>query len=154
MQIQIDSREKAKAITKILAEFERRNIQSFVSKLYVGDYMSLDNPRLVVDRKQNLSEVYANLCHDKKRFAAEAERASAAGIRLIILCEHGGKIKTLDDVAQWQNPQLKKNPYAWDGKCLRHNMRIFEKRYGIRFTFCDKNSTGRRIIELLNGDYR
>ena len=57
MQIQIDSREKARAIKKIVDEFDKQGIQHFISKLYVGDYMSYDNPRLVVDRKQCLSEV-------------------------------------------------------------------------------------------------
>ena len=56
MQIQIDTREKARAITKILAEFERQGVRHYSSKLYVGDYMSLDNPRLIIDRKQNLQE--------------------------------------------------------------------------------------------------
>ena len=60
MQIQIDSREKARAIKKIVDEFDKQGIQHFISKLYVGDYMSYDNPRLVVDRKQGLSEVCSN----------------------------------------------------------------------------------------------
>ena len=55
MQIQIDTREKAKAIQKILQEFDKQGITQISSKLYVGDYMNYDNPRLVVDRKQNLS---------------------------------------------------------------------------------------------------
>ena len=55
MIIQIDSREKARAITKIVAEFDRQNITHPVSKLMVGDYMNYDNPRLIIDRKQNLS---------------------------------------------------------------------------------------------------
>ena len=46
MIIQIDSREKARAITKIVAEFDRQNITHPVSKLMVGDYMNYDNPRL------------------------------------------------------------------------------------------------------------
>lgn len=68
MQIQIDSREKARAIKKIINEFDKQGVQRFISKLYVGDYMSYDNPRLVVDRKQGLSEVcnnfYANNTKD------------------------------------------------------------------------------------------
>ena len=42
MIIQIDSREKARAIRKIVAEFERQGIRHPVSKLMVGDYMSYD----------------------------------------------------------------------------------------------------------------
>ena len=49
MDIQIDSREKSKAIQKILRTFDRRGINYFVSKLPVGDYISLDNARLSVD---------------------------------------------------------------------------------------------------------
>lgn len=67
MIIQIDSREKAKAITKILEEFKKQEVQCFVSKLFVGDYVSLDNSRLVVDRKQNLAELYIN----QKRMLSE-----------------------------------------------------------------------------------
>lgn len=51
MQIMIDTREKQHAIKRILSEFEKHGIQSISSKLYVGDYMSLDNPRLIIDRK-------------------------------------------------------------------------------------------------------
>lgn len=54
MVIQIDSREKPRAIGKILDEFDRQGVRHFVSKLYVGDYQRLDNSLLVVDRKQNL----------------------------------------------------------------------------------------------------
>ena len=52
MNIQIDSREKARAIRKIVAEFDRQGVDHFVSKLYVGDYMNYDNPRLIIDRKR------------------------------------------------------------------------------------------------------
>ena len=55
MVIQIDSREKARAIKKIVEEFDRKGIKHPVSKLMVGDYMNYDNPRLIIDRKQNLS---------------------------------------------------------------------------------------------------
>ena len=46
--IQIDSREKARAIKKIVDEFERQGIRHPVSKLMVGDYMNYDNPRLIM----------------------------------------------------------------------------------------------------------
>lgn len=149
MQIFIDSREKAHAITKILAEFERQGVKYFSTKVFVGDYMSLDNPRLSVDRKQNLSELYCNLCQDHKRFVAELSRAQAAGIELIILVEHGGKIKTIEDVKNWNNPRLKVSPYAWDGLRMYKTMLTVQSKYGVRFEFCDKRQTGARIIELL-----
>ena len=54
--IQIDSREHQKVIDGIKKAFDEAGEKWFVSKLYVGDYMNYDNPRLVVDRKQNLAE--------------------------------------------------------------------------------------------------
>lgn len=152
MHVQIDSREHAHAIKKILAEFERRDVEHFVSKLYVGDYASLDNPRRVIDRKQSLSELYGNLCQEHKRFAAELLRAQAAGIELIILVEHGGKIKSMEDVKDWNNPRLKVSPYAWDGLRMYKTMLTVQSKYGVRFEFCTKAQTGARIIEILRGD--
>lgn len=151
MTIWVDSREKAHAITKILAEFDRQGVDHFPSGLYVGDYMSLDNARRVIDRKQSLSEMYNNLCHDHARLAAEMTRAQDAGIELIFLIEHGGSIKTLDDVKNWNNPRLKVSPYAWDGARMHKTMLTVQNKYGVRFEFCSKAQTGARIIEILGG---
>ena len=108
MTIQVDSREKARAITKILAEFERQQVKHYISKLYIGDYMSLDNPRVIVDRKQNLSELCGNVCQQHERFRNELIRAQENGIKLIILCENGKGIETLNDLVFWENPRSKK----------------------------------------------
>lgn len=151
MQIQIDSREKQRAIRKIVADFDKMGVQHFTNKLYVGDYQNLDNPRIIVDRKQNLSEVYTNVCQGHKRFIAELLRAKEAGIRLVILCEHGGKIKTLDDVKSWENPQLRKSPYAWDGCRLHKTLCTISRKYDTDFLFCDKRETAKKIVKLLGG---
>lgn len=45
MDIQIDTREKQRAIRKIIKTFDDNDVKHFSSKLLVGDYMSLDNPR-------------------------------------------------------------------------------------------------------------
>ena len=108
--VQIDTREKDHAIRHILAEFEKQGVRHFRSKLYVGDYQRLDSGLLVVDRKQNLTEIASNLTQQHQRFRAELERARAAHIRVVILCEHGGQIRSIEDVAAWKNPRLKKIP--------------------------------------------
>lgn len=149
MQIQIDSREKAKAIKKIIAEFERQDIMYYTSKLYVGDYMNLDNPRLVVDRKQNLTEVCSNVCQDHERFRAELIRAQEAGIQVVILVEHGSPVDKLEDVIWWNNPRLKKSPKAITGERLYKILLTLERKYGCQFLFCKKEDTGKKIIELL-----
>lgn len=149
MQIQIDSREKAKAIKKIITEFDYQGIMHYTSKLYVGDYMNLDNPRLVVDRKQNLTEVCSNVCQDHERFRTELIRAQEAGIQVVILVEHGGAIEKLEDVIWWNNPRLKKSPKAITGERLYKILLTLERKYGCRFLFCKKEDTGKKIIELL-----
>ena len=150
MNIQIDTREKARAIKKITAYFDKNDVRYYSSKLYVGDYMNMDNPHLIVDRKQDLREIYSNLCHQHKRFTDELKRAREVGIKLIILCEHGRDMNVLADVQSWHNPQLDKTPYAWDGERLFKVMKTVALKYGIEWRFCDKGSTGAEIVRLLS----
>lgn len=152
MTIQIDTREKARAITKIIAELDKQNIQHFSSKLFVGDYMNPDNPRLIIDRKQNLQELCGNVCQQHKRFTGELKRAQEYGFKLIILCEHGGNIKRLEDVDKWYNPRLKESPLAVSGQRLFKILSTMSKTYNVDFLFCNKSETGKRIIELLGGE--
>lgn len=149
LTIQVDSREKAKAIKKILATFDESNVQYFVSKLPVGDYMSLDNARLSVDRKQNLSELCNNVCQGHKRFHDELARAQKYGIKLVILCEHGGQIKSMQDVLNWKNPRLKKSPLAVSGERLYRILSTMSKKYDADILFCEKKDTGKEIIRIL-----
>lgn len=163
MTIQIDSREKAKAIKKILAAFDEAGVDYFVSKLYVGDYQSYDNPYLIVDRKQNLTELCSNVTQGHDRFRRELVRAQEHGIELVILCEHGDGIEALEDVIFWDNPRGKKRQKvagkwqtvetkATTGETLYRILQTLTKKYGVRFEFCDKDETGRRIMEILTDD--
>lgn len=162
MIIQIDSREKAKAIQKIIEEFDRQGIKHPVSKLMVGDYMNYDNPRVIVDRKQNLTEVCSNVCQDHDRFRRELLLAKENGIQLIILCEHGKDINSLEDVIFWKNPRSEKrkkingkwqtvNTNAMKGDVLYKILTTLEEKYGVRFEFCEKEETGKKIVEILGG---
>ena len=81
MVIQIDSREKKIHRDRITAGFDFLRIKWFVSKLPFGDYMSLDNPKLVVDRKHDLAEVAVNFTQE--RFLNEMKGAQLYGIKLI-----------------------------------------------------------------------
>lgn len=164
MDIQIDSREKARAIKKIVHTFEKEGVNYFTSKLLVGDYMNLDNPRLIIDRKQNLHELCGNVSQQHERFKKELVKAMQANIQLIILVEHGPDINTLEDVYFWQNPR--KHEIRWrivngrrekyvvsakavDGNQLYKSLCTIRDRYNVRFEFCEKKDTGKRIIELL-----
>lgn len=111
MDIQIDTREKQRAIRKIIKTFDDNGVKHFSSKLLVGDYMSLDNPRLIIDRKQNLQELCGNVCQQHERFKRELLKAIDAGIQLVILVEHGSDIQSLEDVWFWENPR--KHEVRW-----------------------------------------
>lgn len=149
MTIQIDSREKARAIKKIVAEFDKRGITYFVSKLPCGDYCDLDNARFCIDRKQNLLEVCSNVCQQHKRFTEELKRANKLGIRLVFLVEHSPNIRSLEDVKSWVNPRLKESPLAVSGERLYKVLSTMEKTYNTKFYFCSKAETGQKIIEIL-----
>ena len=93
----------------------------------------------------------------------------------MILCEHGAGITDLVDVMWWENPRRKRfKKYTengiekWyrldgknrvpvkrpplDGKELYDRLITMKRRYHIRFEFCEKSKTGKRIVALLGGD--
>ena len=155
MIIQIDTREKPKAIQRILKDFKEHDVKFFSSKLYVGDYMNPKKPDVVVDRKQNLSEICANVgsnAAEHERFRAEIQRANEIGIKVIVLIEHGRGYTSLNDVKFWQNPRLKESPKATSGDKLYKILRTMCDKYDMEVTFCEKDETGRRIRELLSDD--
>lgn len=169
MDIQIDSREKAKAIQKILKTFDQNGVNYFSSKLMVGDYMNLDNPRLIIDRKQNLQELCGNVCQQHERFKKELIKAMQAHIQLVILVEHGTDIKCLEDVFFWKNPRKHEIRWKWengkktkyivsekavDGDQLYKSLCTIKNRYNVQFEFCDKRNTGKRIMEILSDGQR
>ncbi len=167
MVIQIDSREHKWEMARVQRQLESLGVKTIVSKLYVGDYQSLDNGRLVIDRKKDLQELCGNVCQQHERFRAELLRAQEAGIQIIILCEHGSDITSLQDVYFWQNPR--KHEVKWktvngrkiktvesskavDGEQLYKSLITMRDKYGVRFEFCTKDITGQRIKELLDGE--
>jgi ERCC4-type nuclease len=168
MQIQVDTREHNKEWERIKGQFDALGVQYFRSKMYVGDYQSLDNPRLVIDRKKDLQEICGNVCQQHERFKAELLRAKEQGIKLVILCEHGADVKSLEDVYFWQNPR--KYQIRWktvngkrvkdiisakavDGNQRYKSLCTIRDRYGVSFIFCTKEETGQKIIEILGGSY-
>lgn len=147
--ILVDSREHQHAIKRILETFDQSGIRHASTKLYVGDYQEVGNGLLVVDRKQNLQELASNVCQQHERFRAELVRAQEAGIKIVILCEHGGQIRDLEEVRFWKNPRLKESPQAITGERLHKVLATLREKYGVDFLFCDKRQTGKKIMEIL-----
>lgn len=166
MTIQIDTREHKHEVERIERQFDAIGVNHFRSKLYCGDYQSLDNGRLVIDRKLDLLELCGNVTQQHERFRRELIRAQEAGIKVIVLCEHGRGIERLSDVHFWENPRLSKRkwivengkpkqipafPKATDGPRLFQILQTISQKYGVEFRFCNPETTGETIVKLLGG---
>lgn len=149
LTVMMDTREKPQAVQTIMKQFEAAGVRVIRTKLWVADYQLLDNPYRVVDRKANLQELVGNVCQQHKRFATELARAQEVGISVVVLVEHGGGIKSLEDVPNWVNPRLKVSPLAVSGERLYKILKAMEYTYKARFEFCDKRQTGKRILQIL-----
>ena len=166
MQIQVDTREHKEEWERISKQFDELGVKYFRSKLYCGDYQSMDNTRLVIDRKKDLQEICGNICQQHERFKDELIRAMEQGIKIIVLCEHGPDITCIEDVMFWDNPRRKimawktlpngkktrvqKYPRAVNGDALYKSLCTIRDRYNVQFEFCTKEQTGKRIVELLS----
>ena len=138
-------------------------------KLNTGDYILA--PRIAVDTKQGMGEVYSNLVQDHDRFRNECIRAQQDGTVLVILIENNEGLRCLDDVERWDNPRVydyyHKYAYALaankQGKNLKvpappiSNKRIVKmmetmtERYGVQWQFCSYEETGAKVVEILSG---
>ena len=144
--IQVDSREqKYDHVTKY---FDTQGIKWIRSKCVVGDYINLEKPMVVIDRKQSLQEVSGNVCQQHDRFVRELELANELGYRLIILVEEP-HISSLKEVPMWNNWRRKNNPRAITGKQLYKIMSTIADKYKITWAFTTKAKCGEKIVEIL-----
>ena len=125
-----------------------------------ADYMVEGQPNIVVDRKQNLDEICANLTYKGKkanenggkgipsnvaRFRREVRRAYEDKIKLVVLIEHGKNIKSLADVAAWSGSRS-----GISGRKLVDEMDRLSAAYGVEWQFCGKSETAEKILKILN----
>ena len=156
--IQIDTREKQRAIQNILKTFDNAGIRHISSKMYVGDYTLLENPLVIIDRKQGLGEIAANATREHGRLNRELKRLDEMGARMVFLIEQvhyvdpSGKhhtINSLEDIMFWENPHG-----CVDGIQVYKILDAWQHKHNVSFQFCDKRSTGKRILEILNDGMR
>lgn len=131
-----------------MAEFDRQDIKWVKSKCIVGDYVNLEKPLLVIDRKKDLQEVAGNVCQEHERFTNELKLAQELGIKLIVLIEEP-KIRTVDEVNSWYNWRRKTNKRAITGKTLCKIMNTLSSKYGVEWRFTSKSNCGKEIIKIL-----
>lgn len=153
--IEIDSREKPKAIENIIAYFEHHGINYVTNKMLFGDYMDYNKPTVVIDRKHNINELAQNCTREHDRFRRELERARDAGATLYILVEqnrytsHGDKIKVeqISDLIRWSSRYT-----IVKGEKVFRVLTGWMREFPLRVVFCDKRHTGEKIVQIIYGD--
>ena len=129
---------------------EQAGIEILRQALNVGDYMISNKGDISVDTKMDVRELAMDVFQDHERFRGECERAKRCGIQLIVLTEESLPGGRLD---QWRSP------LGRDGRpvtrinstTLRKALITMQQEYGVKFRFCDGRSTGRLLIEYLEG---
>ena len=155
-----DTRQQYGKHRNIEAYCKRMGIQIVNQCLSVGDYM-LPGRMVSVDTKENILELASNvMSSDHRRFKAECVRAQEQGIQLIILVEEVPPYGRLDmwEVPRWQNsnkwhrygdPMTLVDPAALRKACI-----TMQKKYGVKFRFCSRLQSPKRVIQYLKGELK
>ena len=160
-----DTRQQAGKHTHVDRWLEAHGIEYEYRKLDFGDYQRADGlSNVSIDSKKDVQELAGNLGRDHARFTRECERAAAAGYRLVILVEQHPEYNGVGAGA-WTNGLCARcrrcNPRDRGRGCQKYRfkpiqgpqlaaiMSTMERKYGVRFEFCSRRDTARRICELL-----
>lgn len=152
--IQIDTREKQRAIQNILKTFDHFGVNYIQSKMYVADYCLLENPLLLIDRKQNIAEIAQNATSGHGRMKRELERLKKMDGQMVFLIEQRHyvdpngthrTVNSLEDIMYWENPYGEVN-----GVQVYKILDSWQHKYNVSYRFCDKRSTGMVILEILD----
>ena len=149
--IKMDTREKLPKKKTLLDYFKKHNIEVERIKLNVGDYCIKGKEDVVIDLKRNITELATNMFCDKERFEKECIRAKQNNILLIFLIEENfDKEKLLKWRAKEQiDGKRFLNVYGWQ---VYNEMKRYAQLFNVKFRFCHKLSTGRKVIELLENE--
>lgn len=132
--------------------WSENGIEVIRTKLLVGDYM-LFGGTICVDTKMDVEEIAGNIGGpNHARFREECKLAKRIGATLIVLVENLNGFRNIQDVTAWVNPNLNKTARSIEGPRLAKAMNTMSERYGVQFTFCAPEDSGRMVIDLLNGE--
>lgn len=155
-----DTRQQEGKHKNISLYCQRHGIELVRKKLEVGDYAFPDG-KIAVDTKENCLEIASNVCSsDHKRFKAECIRSQEIGIQLIVLIEEQVPFGQIDlwEVPTWRtsgkyhrfgDPMTLIEP-----KTLAKAMQTMTDKYGVKFRFCHRRETPRKLIKYLTGEYK
>lgn len=148
-----DTRNQIGKHANIHAYCEKKGIEIIRQAMCVGDYAIANKHDICVDTKMDVKELAMDVFQEHRRFREECERAQRCGIQLIVLTEEtlpGGRLDN------WRSPQGRdgRPMTLFDPAILRKAMITMQEKYGVKFRFCDGRSTGKILIEYLEGKRR
>ena len=100
------------------------------------------------------------MSNDHRRFRAECQRAKDLGIKLIVLTE---EMPPFGRVDLWQVPIWRtSSKYHRYGEpmtlvrpeALKKAMQTMAEKYGVKFRFCNRRETPRKVIKYLKGELK
>ena len=100
------------------------------------------------------------MSNDHRRFKAECVRAIEQGIQLIVLVE---EMPPFGEVDLWEVPRWKtSNQWHRYGdpmtlikpSALKKAMQTMTEKYGVKFRFCHRRETPRKVIRYLKGELK
>ena len=94
---------------------------------------------VAVERKMDFTELAACYCRQRRRFAAEFQRAKAAGVKLYLLVEG----------ASWENAYAGRYRSRMAPQSLVASMLAWLARYDCQVLFCDRRTTGQLVHDVL-----
>lgn len=145
-----DTRQQAGKHRNIHAYCEKHGIEIIRQALNVGDYQIAGKGDISVDTKMGVPELASNCFQEHERFRDECLRAQKCGIQLIVLVEEvlpGGRLDWWRSPIGWNGlPMHKFSP-----ETLRKVLLTMQAEYGVKFRFCHPGSTGKQMIEYLEG---
>ena len=118
-------------------------------KLPFGDYAV--PPKVVVDTKEDITEIAGNLCGtmaEKRRVREECKAAKSAGCRLVFLIEDR-HYKSIDDLYGKRIFIHNGAGRTIPGDQLATAMHVMAGRYGVEFRFCAPEESARVVIQIL-----
>jgi ERCC4-type nuclease len=149
LQIIVDTRQKEEKHKNIDDYFTARKIEIKPDALKVGDYMLDKDAKISVDTKQNIYELASDFFSkkEKARFQRECKRAKKLGIKLYILTEQN---MTKERLLKWKSKRKKDGKLITKatGKQIYDRMQIYSLAFGVKWRFCKKSETGKKIFEL------
>lgn len=140
----VDTREKGHKT--ILEYFDSVNQNYIISKLDAGDYMIYKNNKVIIDKKDGLSEICKNLCNKKEheRLVREIDRAFASGCERFIFLIQSADVKCEADIKKWKSYYTKVKGYV-----LYKIMMTFKEHHNVEYMFAEQKEMGKKIIDIL-----